>query len=94
MNQESEPQMEIHLPDEERDFEIALFKFRCACGHTPSIHRKHGKFRLECGRPKNDRYRYGSIFWKEHTHTDPTPWLPSSQEAIQHWKLVAVLTRP
>ena len=94
MSRHTEPQLEIHLPDEERDFETCLFKFRCACGYTPSIHRKDGKFRVKCGRHKDDKLIFGDVFWTEHKHTDPTPWLPSSQQAIQHWKLVCALSRP
>ena len=86
MNQ-PEPQLEIHLPDEDRLFETGLFHYRCRCQYPPALDRKDGKFRLVCGRPKSMHPD-----WME--HTDPTPWLPSSQQAIQHWKLVNLLSRP
>jgi hypothetical protein len=94
MNHQPDPQIELHLPDEEREFQIFLFKFRCLCQFTPCLRRKNGRFRVECGRPKEDKTIFGDVFWTEHTHTEPTPWLPSSHQAIQHWKLVVALSKP
>lgn len=92
MSQHQEPQMEIHLPDEPRSFPLMNEKLRCRCGNMAKLVRRVKKTQLQ--------FRVECCAWSERAYdlpcnlSDPTPWIPSSQQAIQHWKLVAALSKP
>jgi hypothetical protein len=88
----TDPQLEIHLPDEERFQQLTITG--CQCGFPARLHMRkapHGKkrYRIECGVAHRFDYDRESHF----KHSDPTPWMSCSQDAIRHWKLVAVLSR-
>lgn len=94
MSRYSDPQIELNLPDEERRFELAIWNFRCVCGHAAILERNSGQFRVSYAALLNlTPGNWGHHDFKQE-HSEPTPWLASSQQAIQHWKLVAVLSRP
>ena len=81
---------EFNLPDEDRTIEASKLK-RCACGNQPRIYRRwagaYQEFQVKCLWVRPTR------FLPLVTHTDPTPWLRSSQSAIAHWNLVVALTQ-
>ena len=86
-----DPQLEIHLPDEERFFTFLNLP-RCICGFEASLQRRTSnrlgaEYRVVCA--WDSRLKEKSIS----CHSEATPWLPSSNLAIRHWKLVAVLSR-
>ena len=95
MNLHTEPQLEIHLPDEERARPLELYFARCPCGSFPSMFQRQRRdakgleYQVRCGAIDPWARAEGS-----RRHYDPTPWFPSSHQAIQHWKLVAALSRP
>lgn len=90
-------QKEFWLKGEDKVHSIAegLFsKYRCACGGAAAVHQKGDLFRVEC-RTLALGHALVNLEGKfvGTNHTDSTPWLPSSPDAIQHWKLVATLSR-
>lgn len=87
-----EPQIEMHLPDESRVFPVQLWDTPCRCGMSTILIRRGAKeFRVACAVWVSAGCQPASNLA---LHTDPTPWLPSSDQAIRHWKLVAVLSKP
>jgi hypothetical protein len=90
---QADPQSELHLPDEARSFTLAPSIPGCACGHQAALERRivdpeiklGASFRVICSvvstgmLTERDRSLYS--YW---VHTEPTPWLSSSKEAVQH----------
>jgi hypothetical protein len=99
-----EPQTELHLPDEERLIQTTNWRHPCVCGNAPMIVRKVDvegnrlKYRVECCITACKVLHFGrtAVHWEHPSviHSDPTPWFNSSDLAVRHWKLVAVLSRP
>lgn len=94
-----EPQMELAMPDEERALTILKYP-SCSCGYNAAVVRKldestgRPKYRVECSTTALNQ-RLVDIYGNPTcmTHEDPTPWLKSSADAVQHWKLVRALSR-
>jgi hypothetical protein len=95
-----EPQLEIHLPDEDRAKVLDSWAVvRCACGREAALFRRivgcRQEYRVECWVAASNTMLVHLTGEPSHVpHTDPTPWLKSSATAIRHWKLVAALSKP
>ena len=93
-------QKEFLLKGEDRfhDVDVLSFaKYRCACRSRPSLEQRFNfgmvtnEYRVICALASGKLV--GEPFRLTDQHTEPTPWLSSASDAIQHWKLVAALTR-
>lgn len=93
------PQYEMNLPDESRHYVLTMENLRCKCGCSPFLMRRkvgHNRweFRVKCGNQWDAMYRSGHsgiVVIETCSEIEPTPWLNSSDQAIQHWRLAKVL---
>ena len=93
---------EFHMPDEGRILtQLRDEPSRCACGRMPKLHRRTvGARRVHEGRTfKNETHPEYQVLcdglnpcWKIGC-TPPTPWMKSSENAIQHWRVTKALTK-
>lgn len=95
-----EPQLEMLLPDEERDFILNYcWKSACCCGHNVAIKRRTNRvtgkqeFQVVCALTTPAIQYHLSLAEHRLRHYDPTPWMASSKLALQHWLVVAALSR-
>lgn len=90
-------QIELPITNEDRLHDIAeglWSRYRCICGNAAIVQKRKNQFRVCCrfvalGSP-GDLRKVGD----GSKHSEPTPWLSSSPDAIQHWKVVCLLNRP
>lgn len=78
--------MEFNLPDEDRVLcEVLTINRCCECGVLPRL-----RYSVQHTNP------FMKGFYKVECRAcgNSTPWLKSSAEAIQHWRVVAILSKP
>lgn len=101
---QDDPQSELHLPDERRRFTLAPSMPGCSCGHQAALERgfvarEEGggfqqSFRVCCSLQASGGLSAADDGWLyQGVHTEATPWLSSPKEAVQHWRVVAALTK-
>lgn len=87
------------MPDEDRALTI-LKHSPCSCGANAAVVRmkddETGRpmYRVECSTTALFQRRvdiYGNPTCM--THEEPTPWLKSSADAVQHWKMIHLLSK-
>jgi len=82
---------EFNLPDEDRRLQVLWTERHCrCCGTQPGLFRERGKYQVRCSGAMEtwNLPTYENASWPCQL---PTPWLKSSAQAINHWKLVAKL---
>lgn len=96
----SRDQIELHLPDEARNFPLNIQAARCRCNGIPTLQRgldpdtHKQRFRLAC----QMRHQFVDGSYADSSsnglgHDDPTPWFSHSNDAVQHWNVVKALSR-
>jgi hypothetical protein len=88
---ETESEPEFNITDEDRVLAV-LHSFRhCLnCGAKPSLERKDGQFRICCYRfAADDVLQVGG----PKNNCKQTPWLPTSKDAVQYWRVIAALEK-
>jgi hypothetical protein len=93
-----EEHAEFHFPDEWRFIFLSLWeKFKCPCFGEPVLERKwvEGKlqYRVFCRDSEENTTGIALALRYPSNHQESTPWMPSSKDAIAHWKVVRALTR-
>jgi hypothetical protein len=87
---ETEREPEFNITDEDRVLTV-LHGFRhCPdCGAKPSLERRDGQYRIGCYRFATRTGNFPGVL----NHCKKTPWLPTSKEAVQYWRVIAALEK-
>jgi|HubBroStandDraft_4_1064222.scaffolds.fasta_scaffold46296_4 hypothetical protein len=100
MTHPTEPQTELHLPDEDRARLLEAPGMGCFCGHkavlmervNPESRRK--EYQVKCSFERFVKPTTVMNYYELNmTHIEPTPWRASSAEAIQIWRLTRALAK-
>lgn len=99
MSRHTEPQTELHLPDEDRARLLEANGMGCQCGHkavlmertNPDTRKK--EYQVKCSIQYYVTEDSKKSYLYNMTHNEPTPWRSSSTEAIQIWRMTRALTK-